>query len=43
MQNGASIVKAYSALGCSGKSGNVWTGGTNGIAGRHDGDRRRDR
>ena len=32
MQNGASIVKTYSALGCSGKSGNVWTGGSNGIA-----------
>jgi hypothetical protein len=33
MQNGASIVKSYSALGCTGKSGNVWTGGTNGISG----------
>jgi hypothetical protein len=33
MQNGASVLKAYSALGCSGKSGNVWTGGTNGIVG----------
>jgi hypothetical protein len=33
MQNGASVVKAYSSLGCSGKSGNIWTGGTNGIAG----------
>jgi hypothetical protein len=33
MQNGASIVKTYAPLGCSGKSGNVWTGGTNGIAG----------
>jgi len=32
MQNGATIVKTYSALGCSGKSGNVWTGGSNGIA-----------
>ncbi len=31
------------ALGCSGKSGNVWTGGTNGIAGRHDRNRRRAR
>jgi hypothetical protein len=27
----AQIVKSYSALGCSGKSGNVWTGGTGGI------------
>jgi hypothetical protein len=27
------IVKAYPALGCSGKSANVWTGGTSGIAG----------
>jgi hypothetical protein len=33
MQNGASIVKTYAPLGCSGKSGNIWTGGTNGIAG----------
>jgi hypothetical protein len=28
---GASIVKTYPALGCSGKSGNVWTGGSGGI------------
>jgi hypothetical protein len=33
MQNGASVVKSYSALGCTGKAGNIWTGGTNGIAG----------
>jgi len=33
MQNGASVVKSYSALGCTGKAGNVWTGGTNGISG----------
>jgi hypothetical protein len=33
MQNGASVVKSYSALGCTGKSGNIWTGGTNGISG----------
>ncbi len=33
MQNGASIVKTYAPLGCSGKSGSIWTGGTNGIAG----------
>ena len=31
--NGTSIVTTYSALGCSGKSGNVWTGGANGISG----------
>jgi hypothetical protein len=33
LQNGASVVKSYSALGCSGKSGIIWTGGANGIAG----------
>jgi hypothetical protein len=27
----AEIVQSYSALGCTGKSGNVWTGGTGGI------------
>jgi hypothetical protein len=33
MQNGASVVQSYSPLGCTGKAGNIWTGGTNGIAG----------
>src|SRR6476660_5076565 len=33
MQNGASVVKSYSALGCTGKAGTIWTGGTNGISG----------
>jgi hypothetical protein len=33
MQNGASVVKSYSALGCTGKAGNIWTGGANGISG----------
>ena len=33
MQNGASVVQSYSALGCTGKAGNIWTGGANGIAG----------
>ncbi len=32
-QNGASILKTYAPLGCSGKAGNVWTGGANGISG----------
>ncbi len=32
-QNGSSVVTSYSALGCSGKAGNVWTGGTGGIVG----------
>jgi hypothetical protein len=27
----AQVVRSYSALGCTGKSGNVWTGGTGGI------------
>jgi Tfp pilus assembly protein PilX len=31
--NSSQVVKSYSALGCSGKSGNVWTGGTSGITG----------
>jgi hypothetical protein len=31
--NSSQVVKSYAALGCSGKSGNVWTGGSSGIAG----------
>jgi hypothetical protein len=33
MVNSSSVVKSYSALGCTGKSANVWTGGTGGISG----------
>jgi hypothetical protein len=31
--NSSKIVKAYAPLGCTGKSGNIWTGGTGGITG----------
>jgi len=31
--NSSSIVQSYAPLGCTGKSGNVWTGGTGGITG----------
>jgi hypothetical protein len=33
LSNGSNVVKSNATYGCSGKSGNVWTGGTGGITG----------